>query len=488
MKEKSSSYMTPSYSTSADPDPDPDPVASIPSGFRRLTEDAIGEYVLGISRLKGLLGADRASDLSVREIGDGNINYVYIVANKEDIARAIIVKQALPYIRSVGETWPLTLERVTFETEALREGRRHCPEHVPEVYHFDSKLALIAMRYVEPPHIILRKALIARQSLPLVADHLSSFLANTLFSTSYLNMDGGDFRSAVSKWSRNNALCALTEKVIFTDPYMEVASNRWTPQLENYAKSIRTDTQLKLAAEKLKIKFVSTAEALIHGDLHTGSVMVSDSSTFVIDPEFAFYGPMGFDVGAILSNLLLSYFSQGQHGSSAVVYSEWILQLIESLYSQFCEKFKSKWSAARNTTSGGGGGGDEELSRGEIYRSSVYGKSEIEASQAAFIAQLWQDSIGFAGVKMIRRIVGIAHVADMEDIADAEVRAICEVKALRMAKRLVLASSPSSSSGFAVGGGGGGGGGEWMEIANIQKMTALAREIYNADVDLNSFN
>jgi 5-methylthioribose kinase len=30
----------------------------------------------------------------------------------------------------------------------------------------------------------------------------------------------------------------------------------------------------------------------------------------VIDPEFAFYGPMGFDLGAILANFFLAYLSQ----------------------------------------------------------------------------------------------------------------------------------------------------------------------------------
>lgn len=184
----------------------------------------------------------------------------------------------------------LSLNLATFENAALREEAKHCPEHVPEVFHFDEKLALIAMRFVEPPHIIMRKALIAQQLLPNVAEHLSSFLANTLFATSYLNLEGGEFRVAVSRWSRNNAMCALTEKVIFTDPYMDASANRWTPQLDHYVKSIRADANLKLAAEALKIKFLSSSEALLHGDLHTGSVMTTETSTFVIDPEFAFYG------------------------------------------------------------------------------------------------------------------------------------------------------------------------------------------------------
>lgn len=60
-------------------------------------------------------------------------------------------------------------------------------------------------------------------------------------------------------------------------------------------------------------RFCERAQALIHGDLHTGSVMVTHDSTQIIDPEFAFYGPMGFDIGAFLGNLILAYFAQDGH-------------------------------------------------------------------------------------------------------------------------------------------------------------------------------
>jgi hypothetical protein len=40
-----------------------------------------------------------------------------------------------------------------------------------------------------------------------------------------------------------------------------------------------------------------------------GSIMVTADSTKVIDPEFAFYGPMAFDVAKILANLLLALFA-----------------------------------------------------------------------------------------------------------------------------------------------------------------------------------
>lgn len=56
-------------------------------------------------------------------------------------------------------------------------------------------------------------------------------------------------------------------------------------------------------------RFIERAQVLIHGDLHTGSIMVTPDSTQVINPEFGFYGPMGCDIGAFLENLILAYYS-----------------------------------------------------------------------------------------------------------------------------------------------------------------------------------
>ena len=60
-------------------------------------------------------------------------------------------------------------------------------------------------------------------------------------------------------------------------------------------------------------RFYERAQALLHGDLHTSFVMVTHESTQVLDLELAFYGPMGFDIGAFLGNLILAFFAQNGH-------------------------------------------------------------------------------------------------------------------------------------------------------------------------------
>jgi 5-methylthioribose kinase len=63
---------------------------------------------------------------------------------------------------------------------------------------------------------------------------------------------------------------------VFTDPYIVKDINRWTsPQLDDTVTAIRNDVDLKIAISLLKEKFLQSTEALIHGDLHTGSIMVS---------------------------------------------------------------------------------------------------------------------------------------------------------------------------------------------------------------------
>jgi 5-methylthioribose kinase len=54
------------------------------------------------------------------------------------------------------------------------------------------------------------------------------------------------------------------------------------------------------------------------------------------------------------------------------------------------------------------------------------------------MANLFTDMLGFAGCKMIRRILGLAHVEDLESIADPDIRAIAERKVLALGRRLIL--------------------------------------------------
>lgn len=96
------------------------PTLVTPPGFRALSTETIAEYVAGKCDLAARVGPpESVREWTAREIGDGNINYVYVV---EGPTGAVVVKQGLPYVRCVGESWPLSQVR----TLAVRYLARTC--------------------------------------------------------------------------------------------------------------------------------------------------------------------------------------------------------------------------------------------------------------------------------------------------------------------------------------------------------------------------
>lgn len=81
-------------------------------------------------------------------------------------------------------------------------------------------------------------------------------------------------------------------------------------------------------------------------------------------------------------------------------------------------------------------------------------------------------------MKMIRRVVGISHVEDLEGIEDPATKARCESHALALGKRLVKASETSRSGG---GGLDGPDGSPADSLAAVGGVCALARSLGGKD-------
>ena len=396
-----------------------------PPGYRALDESSLPAYLAGLPPIVSRLGG-RAEEWTVNEVGDGNLNLVFIV---EGPSGAICVKQALPYVRLVGESWPLPLDRAFFEYRASVIQAGHVGALVPEILHYDAGLYLIVMERLSP-HIIMRQGTIRAVIYPQFAGHITDYLARSLFFTSDLAMKAGDKKAMVATFCANTELCRITEDLIFTDPYRIAELNRWTsPGLDAEAAAIRGDEGLKRAVSVLKMKFMTETQALLHGDLHTGSIMITQQDTRVIDPEFAFFGPMGFDVGKLIGNLLLAYFSQRGHEhqpGERDAYRRWLLETAETVWNGFAQKFTALWNAH-----GTGDAFPASLFEGEAGRLSL-GKA-----QHGFMRQLFEDALGYAGCSMIRRTLGLAHNIDMEQIEDHGRRAACERRNLTLSRVLI---------------------------------------------------
>ena len=373
-------------------------------------------YLFSLPKIKAFFDAD---SLIINEIGDGNLNFVFLVTSSSNASKQLIIKQAVPYLRCVGESYPLSKERMTYEIRSLERFAQLSP-YIPNIYHSDEEMSVLIMEYLST-HIIMRKGMIEGIEYPKFAEHISSFLANTLFKTSSLYLSSSDKRTLVSQFIGNSELCKLTEDFVFTAPFMEDETNAELPELSDVAKHIENDLELKTKILHLKYKFMNQSDALLHGDLHTGSIMINQDETYVIDSEFAFVGPMGFDVGALIANLVMSWVSHTVQDNDSR-YSDLILETINSVWQRFDEKFRTLCNEAKESALLAKGFANNEI---------------LKAYQEQYMQTLLQESIGFAGCKIIRRQFGIAGVEDIRGIEDDAVREEANRLAISIGERFI---------------------------------------------------
>lgn len=404
--------------------------------YKQLTEELVLDYIKDLDSMKKKFSS--FDNISIKEVGDGNLNYVYIVTNQSNPEETIILKQAVPFLRVVGESWPLDIERMEFEVMALRQQYEYCPGFVPEVYYADNEMSLVIMQNLNR-HTIMRGEMNLGKKFPKMPDHISTFLAEMIFKSSDWGMTG-----KTEKWPHhdtaakkemvekyiNKDLCNLTENFIFSYPFYKSDTNSYTPGLtEEDLADIQEDNELKVKVAMLRYKFMNNAEVLLHGDLHTGSIMVNEEETYVIDPEFAFYGPAGFDIGLLIGNMFLAYIAQSyrqiQLGNNPYEYRKWVLDAIEEIWEGFAEKYDKLWQ-------------DKEKQDKYPFWDYTGGEEAFKMLRNAEVLRIFKDAIGFAGTVMIRRTLGLAKVSDIAEIEDTEVRASLDRLALQTGKQFIL--------------------------------------------------
>jgi 5-methylthioribose kinase len=342
--------------------------------------------------------------LTCSEIGDGNLNLVFRVSDTTN-GRSIIIKQALPYAKVVGESWPLTLNRAKIEADALKLFGKLAPEYVPVVHYTDDVLAITVMDDLS--HLsIARTGLIQGEKYPLLSKHLGEYLAKTLFYTSDFGMNQSE-KKELQRQFINPELCKITEDLIFTDPFIDSPTNSFENELRQTVGTLWNDEELVFHVALLKKSFLTEGEALLHGDLHTGSVFASATETKVIDPEFAFYGPGGFDIGQVFANLLFQALANEDKHSQ-------VFHHIETFWTVFVRHYSELWQSENK----------EPL-------------APVPGLLESVITKFFKDSIGFAGCELIRRTIGLAHVADLESIKDQSKRLKAKQKTLALGGLLI---------------------------------------------------
>ncbi|GAA0998272.1 S-methyl-5-thioribose kinase [Subtercola frigoramans] len=379
--------------------------------FTQLTADTVVLYLSSRTALEGHI--DASSVTSVREVGDGNLNLVFIV---EDASGAsLVLKQSLPHVRT-DPSWPMTRERSTREATVLAHHVAADAPHVPALYDFDDVNYILAIEDLSD-HAVWRNELNSGRVHAYAADDLGQYAARAAFSTSPVGLSPLEHKLLVAR-AINPELCEITEDLVFTEPYIEHEHNAVLPANEPDIREIQGDTALVREIGLAKLRFMTVAQSLIHGDLHTGSVFVraatatAPASVRAFDSEFGFVGPTGFDLGALWANFVIAAARAEALGDSdrAAV----ILTLPARLWASFEFEYRALWPSRVDPR--------------------VWGDDVLDE----LLAGILDDAVVFAGAKCIRRIIGFAKASDIETL-EPRLREGAARGVLRAGRALALA-------------------------------------------------
>ena len=334
----------------------------------------------------------KSASLEVAEIGDGNINYVYQVTD-QSTGKTVVVKQADKYLRSSGRRLDLSRNRI--ESEILQIQHQLAPKYIPEVYDYNETLAALTMENISD-YKNMRYELIGQQIFPDFSEDISEFLTKVLLPTTDLVLDRGEKKTRVQSFT-NIDMCDISEDLVLTEPYDDYKKQNiiTSGNQEFVEKQLYSDKDLHAEVAWLRNNFMNNTQALIHGDLHTGSIFINQTGLKVIDPEFAFYGPMGYDIGNVLAHLFFPLILDQTREMPNEEFQIWILKSIEEIYDKVWTKFNT------------------------FYAENVHFKLyQNEQFKEGYLKSVLADTLGYTGTEIIRRVVGDSKVKELSLIAE----------------------------------------------------------------------
>ncbi|MGO9335695.1 MAG: S-methyl-5-thioribose kinase [Acidimicrobiales bacterium] len=379
-------------------------MTSTATGYKLLAPESVARYLDSRPSLSGLL--DTGSGLEVREVGDGNLNLIFIV--RDQVGASLVLKQALPYVRMTGPSWPLTPERTTAEARVLEVHGRLAPNLVPKFYDFSHEQHVLAMEDLSSFQV-WRNALNNGERHPGAADAMGRYVARVAFGTSLFGVEAKELKARLAE-AVNPALCEITEDLVFTEPYIAEERDWFQPELAGEVASLRADEAFLTAIGEMKYAFMTEAEALIHGDLHTGSVMVRpDGQARAFDCEFGFYGPVGFDLSCLFGNYLFALARARVRCDDDL--SRFVRGLPGETWNGFATEMRTLWP--------------------DRIDPRVLSDAYLES----WLQKVHRDAIGMTAAELCRRTIGLAHVSDIESLPERE-RAVAVRALLRLARKL----------------------------------------------------
>ena len=468
----------------------------------------IEQHAPALRDLLGGGGGGGEAPWAVRELRGGVINTAWAVTGPR---ASILLKQAPPFVRAVGPSFPLSTERMRVEAAAMRwlndellplppasgaadtAADDERPALVPPLLHHDAARSVLATRLLPPPrHVTLLAALREGRVVPRLPARLSALLGRMFAATSAAALGREAHALKAAGEFANAEIVEANMRVVMGGAFdAGDPTNRWLPELDADARALWGDARAMAAVAAARALFDQRRRGrdrdccLIHHDLHAANVLVAngdgdndadadadagDAAVVVIDWEFATFGPPAYDLGCAAASLAI-----------AAAYAAALGRLPTAAAGTAAAAAAGDEAATAPPTAGPTRAEQHAWlldAIGELLRrtldvwrrerlrvrerlkagggggggSSDCGSGEEEAAED-FDARVLAEACAFAGCCAARYVTGMHDHELPAALPDHSARVACERAVLRIGRRLLVASSlPARLEAAAAGG------------------------------------
>ena len=297
------------------------------------------------------------------EDGDGYVNYIYRVQTPKE---SLVLKQGTEISRVSQQE--IATYRNRLEYNSMRIFYAITPEYVPYLKFQDRENNIFVMEDVSDLKVV-RFQLNKNKMFPELGRQCGEFMAKTEFCTSEYYLSREQYRG-LQKHFENTELRKIMEDQMFLDCFGCDIDYSLGKNFADFADQFSKDSRYRTELYKLRRKFMSHADGLIHADLHTSNIMASRDKMKVIDMEFAFMGPFGYDLGYLVGNLISQYcaacFKRFPSEQNRKQFKAYLLATIQSLIETYMKTFTLCWERSVKERYRG----QQGCCRGVFYRKS----------------------------------------------------------------------------------------------------------------------
>ncbi|XP_022104379.1 uncharacterized protein LOC110984359 [Acanthaster planci] len=331
---------------------------------------------------------DFGPNSGVKALDGGTINYIYRITSDKNPDRTVIVKHGDSHVKEFP-VFALPKLRTRVEFWVMKKMAELVPGSVPIAYLYHPTHNYIVMEDLGGYAILRDKLNNADLDLSILKQ-LAVFIGKLHRATHKATINPAEHQEMVTFCEPSN-MQGLGTRHVFIDPVERMGDGKYVKEVKDFLQ----DPILGRNWEKLKSMCLTKHDCLVHGDFHTSSVMVKDSTVKIFDLEFAHMGPAGNDFGHMLANIFKVYLDHKLYPLSEG--STYYVRLGKAI----CELVDAYFKEAR------------EYLNDEDYATTV------------------SETAGFVGARMIRRVWGL------QELGEEPTQPATREELLRIAYRLI---------------------------------------------------